>query len=407
MLKYDRNGVPTAFYNVVPFLRDSLGYNIPPPLDAKSGGAVSIDSLARILPREMVLQELNVGHYASTKYIPIPKEIRRLYAKFRETPVFRAQKFEQALGLSKVRIYCKREDANEIGSYKLNSSYVQAYYAAQEGVQEFIGDTGPGNWGLGMAVACRQFNLKATIYMEAANYERRIEKVRAMQRQGATVLPILTGKGTIAASVSVAVSHVYRHEKNRLSLGCLTAYSALHNTIIGLELKRQLEQLDVVPSVLLSVCGGGSSFSGLMFPFLESHRGISRFLAVESAAVPSFTRGEYRYENPDLIGLMPRSKMYTLGNDFAPDDLTASGLNYHGKNPLLSLMVHEGLVEAVAYDESVVQCSGELFHSAEGISPAPESMYAIHAAAEEARRLEGTDKAVVFMLTGNADSLEL
>jgi predicted alternative tryptophan synthase beta-subunit len=314
---------------------------------------------------------------------------------------------EKDLGLKKVKIYFKREDVNEIGSYKLNSSYVQAYYAAQEGIKEFIGDTGPGNWGMGMAVACKEFGIPAVIYMEKGNYDLKKDKVRVMEKYGATVAPITTQQGTIAASISVALKHVRRDPRNKLSLGCLTAYSALHNTVIGMELKRQLEQENIVPDAMLSVVGGGSSFSGLVFPFIKDYSKKTEFIAVESASVPSFTKGEYRYENPDLIGLMPRSKMYTLGVSFVPKKLGASGLNYHGKNPLLSLLVNKGVIKAVAYPNEEVDQMQSYFEKVEGIKPAAESCYAIKGAIEKAKEFNGQEKTIVFLITGNGNSLEL
>jgi len=338
----------------------------------------------------------------------------------------RCSKLEKAIRVSgeddpsdggAVRIFCKREDVNVIGSYKLNSSYVQAYYAHTRGCKEMIGDTGPGNWGMGMALACKEFGVPASIYMEKSNYLKKIDKVRVMEKFGANVIPVETNTGTIAASLSLAIEHVMRHESNRLSLGCLTAYSALHNTVIGLELREQLRAIGIeAPDAVLSVVGGGSSFSGLIFPMVADEelraRG-TRFIAIESASVPSFSKGTYRYENPDLLGLMPRAKMYTLGNTFVPtEQLGASGLNYHGKNHLLSLLVHEGHVEAVAYSHEDVDPLQTYFDQVEGILPASESCYAVKGAIEHAKLLErtrrpGEFKNVVFCLTGNANSLEL
>lgn len=399
--------LPTSWYNVVPFIEQDLNYQIPPLLDPKTGDIMSLETLRRILPEELAKQELGIGRYKTDRLIPIPETILNLYRTYRPTPLVRAEGLERALGLKTVKLYYKREDANVIGSYKLNSSYAQAYYAKQEGVREFIGDTGPGNWGMGMALAAKEFGLPATIYMEETNYRAKIDKVNVMEKFGATVIPVKTEQGTIAASLSIAIQHVLKDPKNKLSLGCLTAYSALHNTIMGGELRNQLEAVGIVPDALVGVVGGGSSFSGLIFPFLETYRDRTRFIAVESASIPSFSCGEYRYENPDLLGLMPRAKMYTLGNTFVPKNLGASGLNYHGKNPLLSLLVHKKLIDVVEYAHAEVDGLQAFFEQAEGIKPAAESCYAIKGAIEEARRLDGQQKTVVFTLTGNAHSLEL
>jgi tryptophan synthase beta chain len=405
-LRYTPGGVPKSFYNIVPFLEQDLHLSVPPCLDSQTKQPMSLDKLAAILPLEMARQELNDGEYCRRLYLDIPERVIELYELYRPTPLVRAYKLEQALGLRNVRLLYKREDANGIGSYKLNSSYVQAFYAKQQGVNEFIGDTGPGNWGMGMAVACREFGIPAVIYMERRNYDQKIDKVHMMERYGARVVPITTEQGTIASSISVAIEHVRSDPNNRLSLGCLTAYSALHNTIIGLELKKQLKDQQVHPDVMVSVCGGGSSFSGFVFPFIESHSARTEFLAVESASVPSFTTGVYRYENPDLIGLMPRTKMYTLGVNFVPEEFVAGGLNYHGKNPLLSLLVHERIVRPVCYPHADVEYCQDLLARTEGVRPAPESCYAVHGAIQRARELDGQNKTVVFLLTGNAHSLE-
>ncbi|MBI4043588.1 MAG: pyridoxal-phosphate dependent enzyme [Candidatus Diapherotrites archaeon] len=397
--------IPTHWYNVIPFLRDELGLDIPPLRDPKTNNKMSLADLRTILPNELAKQELGVGEYSTKSLICIPHPIRKLYAKWRPTPVIRAHKLEKCLSLNTVRIFYKREDKSPINSYKLNSSFAQAYYAKKEGVTEFIGDTGPGNWGLGMALACKTFNLSCTIYMERKNYERHLDKVRHMKQLGATVVPIYTKKGTIAASLSKAIQHVSKNKTNKLSLGCLTVYSALHNTVIGQELKLQLRKLKIEPDALVGVVGGGSSFSGFVFPLMKNYLGKTDFIAVESAEVPSFTRGKYRYENPDLLGLMPRTKMYTLGNQFEPRKLGASGLNYHGKNHLLSLLVHEKYIKAVSFNPKEVDYLQRLFYEVEGIRPAAESCYAIKGAIEKAKQWDGQDKTIVLSLTGNAEPL--
>ncbi len=360
------------------------------------------EKLGKTLPVELAKQELNVGQYNEKEYIQIPEAVLKFYKTFRPTPLIRAEKLEKDLGLDKVKIYIKREDVNRIGSYKLNSSYVQAAYAKAEGVELLVGDTGPGNWGMGMALACHEFGIPAEIYMEKKNYDQKYDKVKVMESFGAKVVPVTTKEGTIASGISVALRRVRENSKYKLSLGCLTAYSALHNTVLGVELKKQLEDANITPDALVGVVGGGSSFSGLVFPFISQHEKIL-LLAVESASVPSFTKGEYRYENPDIARLMPRAKMYTLGNDFVPKELGASGLNYHGKNPLLSLLVNKGLVKAKSYDNKEVDPIQDYFEKVEGIKPAAESCYAIKGAIELAKEWNGQDKTIVFSLTGNAN----
>ncbi|HJN62566.1 MAG TPA: TrpB-like pyridoxal phosphate-dependent enzyme [Candidatus Parcubacteria bacterium] len=403
---YTDKGVPKYWFNVAPYIENVLKQELHPLLDPESGEPMDWEKLAKTLPIELAKQELNIGEYRDKEYIDVPEKIVKLYSEYRPTPLVRAEGLEKDLGLEKVKIYYKREDANRIGSYKLNSSFVQAYYAQKEGVELFVGDTGPGNWGMGMAFACKEFGLPAEIYMEKKNYDQKFDKVKMMEGFGAKVVPITTAEGTIAANLSVALRRVKENPKYKLSLGCLTAYSALHNTVLGMELKKQLEDQNIHPDALIGVVGGGSSFSGLVFPFIEKHKDIL-LLAIESASVPSFTKGEYRYENPDTSNLMPRAKMYTLGNEFVPKELGASGLNYHGKNPLLSQLVNYGAIKATSYEHKDVDPIQDYFEKVEGIRPAAESGYAIKGAMEQAKEWNGQEKTVVFSLTGNANSLEL
>ncbi|MBI2448566.1 pyridoxal-phosphate dependent enzyme [Candidatus Microgenomates bacterium] len=410
--KGKNNYVPRYWFNIVPFITNVLKLNIPEELDPKSKRPMALSKLAETLPTELARQELNSGIYGYQEKIPIPKKLQELYCTYRETPLVRARKLEKYLKLKNTQVYFKREDKSPIHSYKLNSSYVQAYYAKKEGVKTFVGDTGPGNWGMGMAMACKIFKLKAVIYMEKRNYLAKIDKVKVMEKLGAKVIPIETKEGTIAASISEAIKLVNEHPKNKLSLGCLTAYSALHNTVIGVELAGQLKAKNIHPDAFVGVVGGGSSFSGFVFPLIKEYIGKADFIAVESASVPSFTKGRYRYENPDLIRLMPRIKMFTLGNRFVPKNLGASGLNYHGKNPLLSLLVKKGIVKAVSYTHNEVDPIQDLFDKLEGIRPAAESCYAIIGAMKKAQELEkkatkDDKKTVIFSLTGNAEKINL
>jgi len=400
--------VPTHWYNIVPFIEKKLGYKVPFLLDPKTHKPMKAEHLAKFLPLELAKQELgSEGMYTKKEYILVPKPVLDLYKTYRPSPLIRARKLEKYLKLEKVKLYYKREDKNIIGSYKLNSSYPQAYYAKSEDVKIFVADTGPGNWGMGMALACKKFGVTAIIYMEEDNYKKKMHKVKVMERLGAEVIPIKTKHGTIAASLSEAMKIVNLHPKNKLCLGCLTAYSALHNTIIGLELKKQLKEKNIKPDALIGVVGGGSSFSGLVFPFIKDYMGKTEFIAVESTSVPSFSKGEYRYENPDLLGLMPRAKMYTLGNDFVPEKLGASGLNYHGKNPLLSLLVHKKVITAVPYSHKEVDPVQALFKRIEGFKPAAESCYAIKGAIEKAREWNGQEKTIVFTITGNEENISI
>jgi tryptophan synthase beta chain len=390
---YSSKGVPKYWFNIVPYIENTLNEKVPELLDPESGDPMDWEKLAQTLPVELAKQEMNIGEYEAENYIKIPDRVLELYERHRPTPLVRAEGLEKDLGLDKVKIYFKREDTNKIGSYKLNSAFVQAYY-------------GPGNWGMGMAFACKEFDMPAEIYMEKKNYDLKYDKVKVMESLGSKVVPITTKEGTISANLSITLRRVNESPKYKLSLGCLTAYSALHNSVIGVEVKKQFEDQGIKPDALVGVVGGGSSFSGFVFPFIQESENIL-LLAIESASVPSFTKGEYRYENPDTANLMPRAKMYTLGNMFVPKELGASGLNYHGKNPLLSLLVNKGLIKAKSYEHKDVDSVQDYFEEVEGIRPAAESCYAIKGAIELAKEWNGQEKTIVFSLTGNANALEL
>ncbi len=231
---YSDKGVPLFWYNVVPFIKNVLKEEIPALLDPETEQPMEWEKLAQTLPIELAKQELNVGDYKDKEYIPVPETVLGFYNTFRPTPLIRAEGLEKDLGLDKVKIYFKREDVNRIGSYKLNSSYVQAFYAKDEGLKMLVGDTGPGNWGMGMALACHEFGMPAEIYMEKRNYDQKYDKVKVMESFGAKVIPVTTKEGTIASGLSIALRRVRENPKFKLSLGCLTAYSALHNTVLGL-----------------------------------------------------------------------------------------------------------------------------------------------------------------------------
>lgn len=385
--------------NIVPYIQEELGIDIPPLMHPRKNRLATLEEIARYIPLELAKQESNWGKYATDALIDIPGEVLSKYHTFRPTPLRRAKKLERALGLN-VKLFYKDESVAPIGSYKINSAYVQAYWAKKEGVRELIADTGPGNWGMATALACEEFDLPLTVYMEKENYDANPQKVAYMRERKATVIPVSTTEKTIASSINRAIQHVDENERNKLTLGCLSAYSGLHNTIIGLELCEQLHAENINPGALIGVVGGGSSFSGFTFPLIKHYRGNTEFIAVESTSMPSFSQGEYRYENPDLLGIMPKTKMYTIGRNFRPHKENALGLNYHGKNPLLSLLVHEGIITTQAYDIRDAKMFQRLFHYTEGIAPSLESCFAIKGAIEKAIEWDNQDKSIIFLLTG-------
>jgi tryptophan synthase beta chain len=405
------NELPRAWYNIRPDLPKPL----PPPLHPATLEPVVPDDLAPIFPQALIEQEMS-----AERWIDIPDEVREIYKMWRPTPLQRAVRLERFLG-TPARIYFKNESVSPAGSHKPNTAVVQAYYNKREGVKRLATETGAGQWGSALSLACRLFGLECTVYMVRASYEQKPYRRLLMETWGATVhaspsrlthagLGVLAANGDSPGSLGIAISEAVEdaatHGDTKYALGSVLNHVLLHQSVIGLETRAQLEKAGVEPDILVGCVGGGSNFSGFVFPFVAdkmSGKRLVRLVAVEPSACPSLTEGLYRYDHGDAVGLTPLLKMHTLGHDFVPPVIHAGGLRYHGDAPLLCLLRDEGLIEAVAVGQRTVFEAGILFSRTEGIVPAPESAHAIKVAIDEALRCResGEKKTICFALSGH------
>ena len=405
--------LPKAWYNVLPDLPEPP----PPPLNPATGDPLPPEAFERLFPRELVKQE-----FSGERFIPIPEELLEVYRLWRPTPLIRAEKLERALK-TPARIYYKYEGVSPPGSHKPNTALAQAYYNAREGVERLTTETGAGQWGSALAFATNLFGLKCTVYMVRASYEQKPYRRVLMHLWGAEVVPSPSPRteagrrilerdpnhpGSLGIAISEAIEDAVSHEGAKYSLGSVLNHVLLHQTIIGLEAVRQMEEAEDFPDYVVGCVGGGSNFAGLAYPFY--HLKVSgkapkdtRFIAVEPTACPSMTKGVYTYDFGDTARLTPLLKMYTLGHDYVPPPIHAGGLRYHGAAPTLSLLVKHGLFESVAYNQVEVFEAAALFARTEGFVPAPESAHALKAvvdlALEAKRRNEET--VILFNLSGH------
>ncbi|KUO83709.1 MAG: TrpB-like pyridoxal phosphate-dependent enzyme [Thermoproteus sp.] len=382
---------------------------LPPPKDPDEGDS-RIALLTKILPSALIDQE-----FTAERWIPIPEEVREAYARMgRPTPFRRAEGFERRLGL-KVHIYYKYEGALPVGSHKLNTALAQAYYAKLDGADEVATETGAGQWGMAVSLAAALFGLKAVVFMTRSSYNSKRQRVAFMKTYGATVYPspsdvTETGRkfnrpdhpGSLGIAISEAVEYTLAGERRRYLPGSVLEFVLIHQSVIGLEAIRQMPE---EPDYAVGCVGGGSNFGGFAYPMIGMKLrgegfGRTRFLAAESAAAPKLTAGEYRYDFPDAVGVLPMIKMYTLGHDFVPPAVHAAGLRYHGAAPSLSILKRLGLVEAVAYRQEEVFEAAVAFARSEGIIPAPESSHAIRAVADLAKKLP-PGSVIAFNLSGH------
>jgi len=403
--------MPEVWYNVQADLP-----NLPkPPLHPGTKQPVRPEDLAPLFPMELIRQE------ASTeKWIPIPDEIREIYRLWRPTPLIRARRLEKALD-TPARIYFKYEGASPAGSHKLNTAVAQAYYNKAEGIKRLATETGAGQWGSALAMACRFFGLDCTVYMVKVSYQQKPYRRSLMQIFGAEVLASPSDRteagrrvlaadpdspGSLGLAISEAVEDARQRPDTNYALGSVLNHVLLHQTIIGLETKAQLAKAGEQADIAIGCCGGGSNFSGFAFPFLDEiiHRGAkTRLIAVEPSACPTLTRGKLAYDFGDMAGLTPLIYMYTLGKDFMPPGIHAGGLRYHGDAPLLCQAISEGFIEPVAYGQRKVFESAVLFARNEGIVPAPETAHAVACAVDQALacREAGEAKTIVFAFSGH------
>ncbi|MCR5168073.1 MAG: TrpB-like pyridoxal phosphate-dependent enzyme [Oscillospiraceae bacterium] len=407
----EEDEMPKAWYNY----RADMKNKPAPLLNPATGAPVTHDDLAHVFCDELVDQELD----NTTPYIPIPDEIRKFYNMYRPSPLVRAYCLEEKLQ-TPAKIYYKFEGNNTSGSHKLNSAIAQAYYAKKQGLKGVTTETGAGQWGTALSMACAYFGLDCHVFMVKCSYEQKPFRREVMRTYGAEVTPspsdtteigrkILAEHpgttGSLGCAISEAVEAATSREGYRYVLGSVLNQVLLHQTIIGLEAKAALDKYGVKADVVIGCAGGGSNLGGLIAPFIgEKLRGENdyRIIAVEPASCPSFTRGTFAYDFCDTGKVCPLSKMYTLGCDFIPSPNHAGGLRYHGMSPILSQLYHDGYIEATTVKQTEVFDAAVKFARVEGILPAPESSHAIKAAIDEALRCKetGKEETIVFGLTG-------
>ncbi len=407
----DESELPKAWYN----LRADMKNKPAPLLNPATHKPMTFDELRPVFCDELIRQELD----DTTPYFEIPKEILDFYKMYRPSPLVRAYFLEKALD-TPAKIYYKFEGNNTSGSHKLNSAIAQAYYAKQQGLQGVTTETGAGQWGTALSMACSFFGLDCKVFMVKVSYEQKPFRREVMRTYGASVTPSPSetteiGKkileahpgtsGSLGCAISEAVEVATGLEGYRYVLGSVLNQVLLHQSIIGLETKAALDKYQIKPDIIIGCAGGGSNLGGLISPFMgEKIRGEAdyRFIAVEPASCPSFTRGKYAYDFCDTGMVCPLQKMYTLGSNFIPSANHAGGLRYHGMSSVLSQLYADGLMEARAVEQTSVFAAAELFARVEGTLPAPESSHAIRVAIDEALKCKetGEEKTIVFGLTG-------
>ena len=407
----EESEMPKAWYNV----RADMKRKPAPLLNPQTHVPMTFEELRTVFCDELVRQELD----DSTPWIPIPEEISSFYKMYRPSPLVRAYCLEEKLQ-TPAKIYYKFEGNNTSGSHKLNSAIAQAYYAKKQGLKGVTTETGAGQWGTALSMACSYFDLDCLVYMVKVSYEQKPFRREVMRTYGATVTPspsmttevgrkILAEHPGTSGSLGCAISEAVEAEQNREGyryvLGSVLNQVLLHQTIIGLETKAALDKYNIVPDIIIGCAGGGSNLGGLISPFAgEMIRGERnyRIIAVEPASCPSFTRGVFAYDFCDTGKVCPLAKMYTLGSGFIPSANHAGGLRYHGMSPILSQLYHDGIMEATSVEQTAVFQAATQFARVEGTLPAPESSHAIRAAIDEAMKCKetGEEKTIVFGLTG-------
>jgi tryptophan synthase beta chain len=404
--------IPKHWYNIA---ADSP-VPLPPPHNPATNEPASPKDLEAIFPRNLIEQEMS-----QERYIDIPDEVREAYIMLnRPSPLVRAVRLEKALK-TPAKIYYKREDLSPCGSHKPNTAVPQAYYNMKAGTEHITTETGAGQWGMSLALACSMFDISCKVFMTCSSYDSKPYRRIAMETYGAKVYSSPSGEtkfgreikakfpdtpGSLGIAISEAVEMAVSEKNTKYSLGSVLNHVMLHQTVIGQELITQLEMADVVPDHMVACVGGGSNFSGFSFPMLAKKikgKIDTDFVAAEPASVPSLTKGEYRYDFGDTAGMTPLLKMYTLGHEFIPLAIHAGGLRYHGMAPTVSLMKDLGYVRPVAVEQKATFEAGIMFANAEGVIPAPESTHAIAATidlAMEAKR-KNEEKVIVFNLSGH------
>ena len=407
----EESEMPSSWYN----LRADMKNKPAPLLNPATGKPMSAEELSGVFCEELVAQELD----DTTAYIEIPKEISSFYKMYRPSPLVRAYCLEEKLQ-TPAKIYYKFEGNNTSGSHKLNSAIAQAYYAKKQGLKGVTTETGAGQWGTALSMACAYLGLDCRVYMVKVSYEQKPFRREVMRTYGATVTPspsmntevgrkILAEfpgtTGSLGCAISEAVEDAVTHEGYRYVLGSVLNQVLLHQSVIGLEAKAAMDKYGIKPDIIIGCAGGGSNLGGLIAPFMgEKLRGEAdyKFIAVEPASCPSFTRGVFAYDFCDTGKICPLAKMYTIGSGYIPAPNHAGGLRFHGMSPVLSQLYHDKYLEAISVNQTDVFEAAEYFARCEGILPAPESSHAILGAINEAKKCRetGEEKTILFGLTG-------
>ncbi|MBQ8163385.1 MAG: TrpB-like pyridoxal phosphate-dependent enzyme [Clostridia bacterium] len=407
----DENEIPEYWYNLRAFMK-----NKPAPLlNPQTQEPATLEELSNVFCEELAKQELD----DTTKYIKIPDQIRDFYKMYRPAPLVRAYCLEKALG-TPAKIYYKFEGNNTSGSHKLNSAIAQAYYAKEQGLKGVTTETGAGQWGTALSMACSYFGLDCNVYMVKCSYEQKPHRREVMRVYGANVTPSPSNttkvgreilekfpgtNGSLGCAISEAVEVATNTEGYRYALGSVLNQVLLHQSIIGLETKAALDKYGITPDIIIGCAGGGSNLGGLIAPFMGDKiegKNNCQFIAVEPSSCPTLTRGKYAYDYCDTGKVCPLAKMYTLGSGFMPAPSHAGGLRYHGMTTTLSQLYADGLMEARSVEQTSVFEAAEYFARVEGTLPAPESSHAIKVAIDEAKRCieTGEEKTILFGLTG-------
>ncbi len=402
--------IPRQWYNVIPDMPNPP----PPPLHPGTKQPIGPDDLAPLFPMPLIGQEVSTD-----RWIDIPEEILDILTLWRPSPLYRAYNLEEKLG-TPAKIFYKYEGVSPAGSHKPNTAIPQAYYNKITGTKRIASETGAGQWGSALSLACQLFGLECTIYMVKVSYEQKPYRRSMIETWGAEVFASPTDRtqagkkileadpdstGSLGIAISEAVEDAATHDDTKYSLGSVLNHVLLHQTIIGLETKKQLDIAGVKPDVLIGCVGGGSNFAGLILPFIPDKLENSemRLVGVEPAACPTLTRGKYAYDFGDAIGLTPLVRMYTLGHTFVPPGIHAGGLRYHGDSPIISQLMADKIIEATSYHQNEVFEAATLFARTEGIIPAPETAHAIKQTIEEAKRCtaEKKEETIVFNMSGH------
>lgn len=406
----EEKDIPRSWYNILA----DLPFALEPPLHPGTKQPITPDDLSAIFPLGLIEQEVS-----RERWIAIPEEVLAIYNLYRPTPLYRAHRLEAALK-TPAKIYYKYEGVSPAGSHKPNTAIAQAFYNKKEGIKRLATETGAGQWGSALSLACNFFGLECRVYMVKVSYEQKPYRRSLMEVWGAEVTPspsnltnfgrkVLAEKpdspGSLGIAISEAIEDAAGRKDTNYALGSVLNHVLLHQTVIGLETKKQLELVNDYPDVVIGCCGGGSNLAGLSFPFLaDKFAGQDvRVIAVEPKACPTLTKGKWGYDFGDTAGMTPLIMMYSLGHDFVPAGIHAGGLRYHGDAQLISALYKEKLIEAVAVHQNPVFEAATLFARSEGIVPAPESAHAIRVAIDESLKAkeEGQSKTIVFGLSGH------